>query len=477
MVAKQFKVFTEADASVLMLNDGKGNLNTAYSIGIPISEIKDATLPLSKRLKDIIARPVIDARYTSFLNTPLIRNRKLIGLSAVFSTVPEIFHPFEHGKYESLFLTMLAGYAAINIENASLDEAVRSMEYSQANWKNIFNSIDDLISVHDRDYNIILANKSVAREFNKNEKEIIGKKCYEIYYGSDECSAICPCRRVSETKTKCAANITYPKKQGVFNITTFPFFDETGNCIGTIRVTKNVSEFKGLQNQTVLTEKVSSLGAVIGWILHEYDNSCTAIHGNKPAGANESVKRYRSVLNGILKKSGCASGIIKHVVDLMEHEGIAKINIDIHQIIDEAISWFSDRLKVHDIQIDREYHKLPIIICCYKKQMLQVFINLISNALDAMEDQGDNERILSVKTEKYGTLAKIYVKDTGCGIPMENKDKIFEPFFTTKKSGIGLGLPLCQKIVLEHGGTIHVSSQTGKATTMTVELPLAKHKN
>src|SRR3990167_1575742 len=70
---KHFKVFTEADASVLMLNDNNENLTPVYSIGIPFSRVKDSNIPLSTRLKDIISRPVFDVRYSSFMNTPLIR--------------------------------------------------------------------------------------------------------------------------------------------------------------------------------------------------------------------------------------------------------------------------------------------------------------------------------------------------------------------------------------------------------------------
>ena len=74
-VTKHFKIFTEADASVLMLNNNNENLTPVFSIGIPFSKIKDSTLPLSTRLKDIVSRPVLDVRYSSFMNTPLIHNQ------------------------------------------------------------------------------------------------------------------------------------------------------------------------------------------------------------------------------------------------------------------------------------------------------------------------------------------------------------------------------------------------------------------
>jgi phosphopentomutase len=129
-VTKHFKIFTEADASVLMLNNNDENLTPVFSIGIPLSKIKDSTLPLSTRLKDIVSRPVLDMRYSSFMNTPLIHNRKLIGLSAVFSTIPEYFHTFERDKYNNLLLTILASYFAVSIENVTLSDSIKSLKRS-----------------------------------------------------------------------------------------------------------------------------------------------------------------------------------------------------------------------------------------------------------------------------------------------------------------------------------------------------------
>jgi phosphopentomutase len=113
-----------------MLNNNDENLTPVFSIGIPLSKIKDSTLPLSTRLKDIVSRPVLDMRYSSFMNTPLIHNRKLIGLSAVFSTIPEYFHTFERDKYNNLLLTILASYFAVSIENVTLSDSIKSLKRS-----------------------------------------------------------------------------------------------------------------------------------------------------------------------------------------------------------------------------------------------------------------------------------------------------------------------------------------------------------
>lgn len=244
--ARHFLVFTGADASVLFLNTRDDNLMPACSSGIPFSKIKEVTLPRSLRLKDIITHPILDLRYTSFMNTPLIYNRKLIGLSAVFSIVPEKFHILEHDKYENLFLTMLASYLAVSIENATLVNTIQSIEGSKFDWESTFDAMDDLISIHDKQFTILRANKAVARKFKMDIRNIIGEKCYKIYHDAEEPCKNCPHIRTMETMVPCTEITEDQYMGGVFRVTTFPHFNERGKFVGTIYVAKEIHEQKGM---------------------------------------------------------------------------------------------------------------------------------------------------------------------------------------------------------------------------------------
>jgi PAS domain-containing protein len=166
IITRYFKIFTDADASVLFLNNDNNNLTPVRSTGINYSSIKDTYISPSTRLKDIIPSPVLDVRYASSMNTPLIQNRKLVGLSAVFSTSPEKFTLFEQNKYENLLLTMLASYIAVIIENITLTNTIITNKIFKLDWKYLFDAVDDLISVHDTNFNIVYANKAVANKFD-----------------------------------------------------------------------------------------------------------------------------------------------------------------------------------------------------------------------------------------------------------------------------------------------------------------------
>ena len=601
---KHFKVFTEADASVLMLNDNKEALIPVCSVGIPFSKIKDARLPSTMRLKDIISRPAFDVRYASFMNTPLIHNRKLIGLSAVFSTIPEKFNTFEHSKHENQFLTMLASYFAITIENITLTNTIKSIEHAIFEWENTFDAIDDLISVQDTDFNIIRANMAVARKFNMDIRDIPGKKCYKIFHGTEEPPKICPCCKSMETEVKYTMESENRHMGGIFNVTTFPFFNESRKCIGTILVMKDITEKKGTEEllkrneekyrllienipdvvwtddqngnttfispniermygytpeeiykdkagtllwfdrihpddvekvkeafdslfklnkvfdieyrikrkdgkwiwlhdravttykkdntiyadgvfsditerknmwqQVIQSEKMSALGLLVAGIAHEINNPLSIIIGYTQSLLKEATEENQNKLTKILKHANRTANIVKQLVSFSRQEYATKEYVDIHQVIEEAISLFAHSLKTQNIQLVRKFDKLPLTVNCNANQIQQVFVNIISNALDTMQSQEDFEKILSVKTEIKGDSVWIHFKDTGCGISAENMKKIFDPFFTTKEigKGTGLGLSICYKIIQDHRGKIQVSSQVGNGATFIVELPV-----
>lgn len=244
MVTKHFKVFTEADASVLMLNNHQGSLVPVFSLGIPLSKIKDTSLPSTIRLKDILAHPALDVRYTSFMNTPLIHNRKLLGIAAVFSIVPEKFHVFEHDRYENLFLSMLAGYTSLTIECVTLADTLKLVEYTHADWKNIADAIDDLICVCDMDSIIIRVNRSLTKKLRMDSRDIIGKKCCNVFHHNETPPKTYPCCETPEAKSAYTEGIEYPRMPGVFNVATFPFFDESGKHVGSVHVARDMTRVK-----------------------------------------------------------------------------------------------------------------------------------------------------------------------------------------------------------------------------------------
>ena len=251
MVTKHFKVFTEADAAVLMLNNHQGSLVPVFSLGMPLSKIKDARLPSTIRLKDILTHPVLDVRYTSFMNTPLIHNRELLGIAAVFSTVPEKFQVFEHDRYENLFLSMLAGHTSLTIECVTLADTLKLIECTHADWKNIVDAVEDLICVCDLNSLIIKVNRALTKKLRLDGKDIVGRKCCDVFHHNETPPKRYPCCAAPEAKISYTGGIEYPMIHGVFNVATFPFFDESDKHVGNVHMARDTTRVKKLQHQEV----------------------------------------------------------------------------------------------------------------------------------------------------------------------------------------------------------------------------------
>jgi two-component system NtrC family sensor kinase len=173
--------------------------------------------------------------------------------------------------------------------------------------------------------------------------------------------------------------------------------------------------------------------------------------------------------------------ITKVIESMLAFARPAQVNIKeqpANDLVEEAILLVQPRLKGKRIELSREFHGNPIINVD-KHQILQVLVNLLSNAADASHDQGKirvatgvSLRDIKGDDNRNQKFTVIEVSDNGSGIAANVRNRLFDPFFTTKKEGTGLGLSISQKIVRDHGGAITVSSVEGKGTSFQVNLPV-----
>ncbi len=145
---------------------------------------------------------------------------------------------------------------------------------------------------------------------------------------------------------------------------------------------------------------------------------------------------------------------------------------DIHEGLDSTLILLRNKYKER-IEIKKHYGDIPEIEC-YPGQLNQVFMNILSNAIDAIVEKGT----ITISTSKSNGSIRVSIKDTGRGIPEDIQSKIFEPFFTTKEvgQGTGLGLSICHSIIEKHNGSIQVKSEIGKGTEFEIMLPVKQSK-
>jgi signal transduction histidine kinase len=168
--------------------------------------------------------------------------------------------------------------------------------------------------------------------------------------------------------------------------------------------------------------------------------------------------------------------IIKQFLDFARPRPPSLEPMVVRSILEETLALLVYEMEAQKISLERSYAPDLPPVPMDREQMKQVFLNLLLNAIQAMERGGNLKVATRWKPAPAGdggrSVAEIAVQDSGPGMAEDIRSRIFEPFFSTKEEGIGLGLPIAQRIVEEHGGKIRVESRVGEGTTFVVTLPL-----
>ena len=180
----------------------------------------------------------------------------------------------------------------------------------------------------------------------------------------------------------------------------------------------------------------------------------------------------RAALDDIESDGFRASSIINSIRVTMTGSAPPVALLSIGQLVHEALTLVRFDLRAHDVSVQLEAAPDLPTVMGNKGQLLQVLVNLITNALEAMREVTDRPRMLSIRSSVWAPkMVSIAVADSGPGIPAEHAGRIFDPFFTTKSRGTGLGLAICQQVVEAHGGRISASSGTEHGSIFEILLP------
>jgi len=242
---------------------------------------------------------------------------------------------------------------------------------------------------------------------------------------------------------------------------------------GIIEHNNSDMEKANLQRQLIQSEKESALGRMTASVAHEIRNPLTVVGGlaNRlvkkiPDGTQE--KEYSEI---IVSEAGRLERILRSILSFVREDRISIESHNINEIIDESIRVMEILTKDKSILIRKSFsasEEIPMD----KDRVREVIDNLISNAAEAIQDGGEIRIATGKKKVKGTSYITVNVTDTGQGITKDDLSNIFEPFFTSKAvgsgSGIGLGLPICKKIMDEHDGFIKVESEVGKGSTFSL---------
>ena len=259
-----------------------------------------------------------------------------------------------------------------------------------------------------------------------------------------------------------------------------PLFDETGHIEAVVISGRDVTEVKRLEEQLIQAEKLAAMGQMLAGVAHELNNPLTAILGvsellRDRQGIDESTKRQLEMTH---RQARRAARIVQNLLEFSRPASPQKKAIDINSIVDRTLQLHEHSLRRNSVEASfQSVPDLPPIIGD-PNQLIQVFLNLISNAEQAIREVRPSGKI-KIRLGKSGTRIFATVQDNGPGIKPESMAKLFDPFFTTKRpgGGTGLGLSICMSIVREHGGNIEAESIPEGGASFTIYLPIPTSKN
>lgn len=365
-----------------------------------------------------------------------------------------------------------------------------------------------LIVVIDRDQKITVINKKGCEILGYDEAELLGKNWFEIALPAQSR------KKVQEIFNKIISGmvetvayfensvITRDGKERLIAWHNSYVTDRHGTIVATVcsgeditdrrkmeedleaskneleqRVMERTIELKTTHQQLLHAEKLSAVGKLSASIAHEFNNPLQGIMtiikgiGRRAELDNEETQ----LLDMAITECNRMKNLIKDLQDFNRPTSGKFAPMDIHAAIDSVLILTKKELMIRKIHVAKNYLASQSQIRAVADQIKQILLNLISNAADACENGGT----ITITSETDGTHIILHIADDGIGIAPDDANHIFEPFFTTKsdKKGTGLGLPISDGIIKQHGGSIKVKSEPGNGSIFTITLPIKGEHN
>jgi PAS domain S-box-containing protein len=370
------------------------------------------------------------------------------------------------------------------IENSLLHQKfIRSEE----KYRSLFNNDPNPIFIVDsQTLRILDINRRAEDSYGYTRQELLDKSFLDLGDANDE-------ELMTGLKSLTVDQSILFSKKRHFNKDGLPIYVNINVCYATYRQndvlianTTDISETVEKETQLIQASKMNTLGQMAAGIAHEINQPLNVIQvcadyflktiqkGERIS--DEEVKTLAADISGNVQR---AAGIIKHMRDFSRQSESVRSRVNLNDPIRDIFKVMQHQIEIHNIEIELDLvPDLPDILAEHNR-LEQVFINLVTNAIDAMDEKcrqpgnQNSPKRLTLKT--YFAAGRVFaeVADTGIGMSPEIIDKLFEPFFTTKEvgKGTGLGVSISYGIVKDYAGLIDVTSQIGEGTTFTLTFP------
>lgn len=366
-----------------------------------------------------------------------------------------------------------------------------SFRQSMEDWEKTFDSISDCITVLDRDFRIVKANKATCEMFAVEPGSVTGRHCCEIFRGTDTTCQSCPGIRFFQDVSSHSQEIQNEKRGKIFQMTCSPVRHENGHATHIVHIARDITEQKELEAERLHTQKLEAIGTLAGGIAHDFSNILTAILGyaNLVHSTMPVSNPSRDHLESIVKAGNRAKHLIGQILAFSRKDQKKPSQVELVPIVKEVLSLIRASIP-SSIRIHEEIDPESVKVLANPSNIHQVLVNLCTNAVHAMENE---QGVLTVKLHRVtlgnhqlidttgideGPFVKLVVSDTGCGREKRTQKRIFTPCITTKTQGSNssLGLSAVHGIVKSSGGFITFESEPEHGNTFEVYLPIIGHR-
>jgi PAS domain S-box-containing protein len=421
-----------------------------------------------------------DEGYQALALIPIsAKKQRAIGILQIAGRRPAEFEPSKRQALE-----IIGNRLGVAVENAILQEQYIK---SEEKYRSLFdNDPNPIFIIDQKDLIILDINERAMECYGFSRHELCGKAFMALGEPDD------PQVLEGLRKLKLGQSVLFSKKQHyrkngrAFYVNISVSHARYGESHVLIATTSDISESIERETQLIQASKMTTLGLMAAGMAHEINQPLNVIQVCadfflKMIRRGQSIPEHdlKSMANDIVANVDRATGIIKHVRHFARQSEVVKTMVNINAPIEDVFRLLGHQIKVHQIELDLHLDPdIPYIMADHNR-LEQVFINLVTNAVDALDEKAEipehagMTKRLKIQTRLDDRKVVVTVSDNGMGMSKETREKLFEPFFTTKKlgKGTGLGVSISYGIIKDYEGTIDIESKVGRGTTFRLTFP------
>ena len=462
--------------------------------------IKDAFLPL-RRIKYIflisgggavllvfISAFVISGNINAVVEKLIRGTRRIAG--------GDLEHPLTIGERKDEIQELCESFNLmmnkLRESNDKSNQLFLQVKRGRDEWQKTFDAITDIITIHDKDNKIIMANNAFFEKFNFDKKKLSEKKCYEVFHGTDSPWHSCPLERTVTSLEPEYEEIDDPHMGGIYLVSAYPLIDENKDVYGVVHQAKDITFQKNVERQLIkkakeLETSSRELEDFVYIVSHDLKEPLFAIEGN----ASILSKNYKDTIDDkgqykIERIRVNTKKMSQKIHEIMEVLKVGRVsynfkNNSVGDIVNNVVNSLESRIKAGKINVSIQ-EELPVVMCD-RERLMDVFSNLITNAIKFMNGEANlpvrQAGKITIGCDKDEDSYKFFVEDTGIGIREEYCEQIFKIFRRlddVEVEGTGVGLAIVKKIVDLHNGKVWVESPVsdGKGSRFCFTIPVLK---